>query len=229
MKVYAVKRGRNPGIYGTWQECREQVHGYGGAVFKSFDTMEAAREFMQDSPEQEPIKEGLPFAYIDGSFSKKGGCYGWGGFIFTGTKYHILQGTGTRAEFITERNIAGELVGVLDVMDECPKHDIHEINLYYDYTGIENYITGAWKAKTPLANYYRDTLQLMATAYNLTIHFIGVKGHTGNEGNELADYLAKEAVGAKLRKKDIAALEEFRAKAQEGKQWATDLQTTKQN
>lgn len=218
MKYYAVKQGRKPGIYGTWQECREQTHGFGGAVFKSFETLEEARDFCdQDDQEPEPIKEELPFAYIDGSFSKKGGCYGWGGFIFTGTEYHILQGTGDNPEYMSERNIAGELVGTLEAMRKCKELDINEINLFFDYTGIKEYTTGNWTAKTPLAIVYAASMELVKD--NINVHFIHVHGHTGNEGNELADYLAKEAVGAKLRKKDKAALEEFRSMTQEGEQW----------
>ena len=44
----------------------------------------------------------------------------------------------------------------------------------------------------------------------ITIHFVKVKGHTGIEGNELADILAKEAVGVKLRKKDVRAIDDFK-------------------
>ena len=35
-KFYAVKEGKKPGIYHTWDECKEQVNGYSGAVYKSF-------------------------------------------------------------------------------------------------------------------------------------------------------------------------------------------------
>ena len=27
-KFYAVKEGKKPGIYHTWDECKEQVNGY---------------------------------------------------------------------------------------------------------------------------------------------------------------------------------------------------------
>ena len=47
----------------------------------------------------------------------------------------------------------------------------------------------------------------------LKVNFIHVDGHTGIEGNEIADLLAKEAAGVQLRKKDTAALEEFRDRA----------------
>lgn len=45
MKFYAVAKGRKPGIYLTWEECKEQTTHYRGAKFKSFDTVEEAELF----------------------------------------------------------------------------------------------------------------------------------------------------------------------------------------
>ena len=36
MKYYAVKKGRNPGIYTSWDLCLKEVKGYKGAIYKSF-------------------------------------------------------------------------------------------------------------------------------------------------------------------------------------------------
>lgn len=42
MKFYVVWNGRKPGIYTSWEECKEQVHGFSGASFKSFADYESA-------------------------------------------------------------------------------------------------------------------------------------------------------------------------------------------
>ena len=207
-KYYAVKRGRNPGIYTSWTECRAQTQGYSGAVFKSFEALEAAQEYLADDPPEQPIKEGLPFAYIDGSYSRKRGLYSYGGFLFTGREYHIIQGTGSNPEYLKERNIAGEVLGALQVMFKAQRLQIEEINLFFDFAGIEQWAVGNWKAVTPLAQYYQQTADLMQSF--VTVHYHHVKGHTGIEGNEIADLLAKEAAGVQLRKKDIAAIAEFK-------------------
>lgn len=44
---YSVKSGRKPGIYKTWQECKDQVHGYSGAIYKKFDNKEEAENFIR--------------------------------------------------------------------------------------------------------------------------------------------------------------------------------------
>ncbi|MDO4951747.1 MAG: RNase H1/viroplasmin domain-containing protein, partial [Bacteroidales bacterium] len=47
-KYYVVWQGRKPGIYLTWDECKEQVHGAEGARYKSFPTMEEAQRAFED-------------------------------------------------------------------------------------------------------------------------------------------------------------------------------------
>lgn len=44
-KYYAVRNGRVPGIYTSWQKAKQQVNGYPDARFKSFSTREEAEEF----------------------------------------------------------------------------------------------------------------------------------------------------------------------------------------
>ncbi|XP_033106420.1 ribonuclease H1-like [Anneissia japonica] len=43
---YAVRKGRNVGIFKTWDECKAQVHRFQGAQFKKFSTQEDATNFI---------------------------------------------------------------------------------------------------------------------------------------------------------------------------------------
>ena len=44
--IYAVRRGRVPGIYYSAAECEEQVRGFNGAESQRFSTIEAAKRYM---------------------------------------------------------------------------------------------------------------------------------------------------------------------------------------
>lgn len=56
---YAVRRGRNPGVYNSWDKCRENTDGFHGAVFKKFPTEEEARMFaIESSPAYNPLPQG---------------------------------------------------------------------------------------------------------------------------------------------------------------------------
>ncbi len=46
-KYYAVRKGRQPGIYRTWPETQKQVSGFSGAQYKSFASATEAKAFMQ--------------------------------------------------------------------------------------------------------------------------------------------------------------------------------------
>ena len=45
-KYYAVRAGRTPGIYTSWDACKAQVDGFANASFKSFPTKEEAEAFL---------------------------------------------------------------------------------------------------------------------------------------------------------------------------------------
>ncbi|KZO97770.1 hypothetical protein CALVIDRAFT_562669 [Calocera viscosa TUFC12733] len=45
-QFYAVRRGRVPGVYETWDEALAQVHGYSGAAHQGFKTREEAEAFL---------------------------------------------------------------------------------------------------------------------------------------------------------------------------------------
>ncbi|XP_068136443.1 ribonuclease H1-like [Hyperolius riggenbachi] len=45
---YAVKKGREPGVYNTWEECKEQVDRFPAAKYKKFASEEEAWKFVRD-------------------------------------------------------------------------------------------------------------------------------------------------------------------------------------
>lgn len=49
---YAVRKGMRPGIYESWDECREQIDHYSGALFKKTKTREEAEAYMNTIDEQ---------------------------------------------------------------------------------------------------------------------------------------------------------------------------------
>ena len=51
-KWYAVQAGRKPGIYTTWADCEAQVKGFGGAIYKSFTSLEEAQAFLEPRGEK---------------------------------------------------------------------------------------------------------------------------------------------------------------------------------
>ncbi len=48
-KYYVVWEGMNPGIYGSWEECQQQIKGYPNAKYKGFRTKADAEQAFQGS------------------------------------------------------------------------------------------------------------------------------------------------------------------------------------
>jgi len=47
---YVVWNGIKPGVYNSWEECKAQVQGYDGAIYKSFPSLEQANKAFNESP-----------------------------------------------------------------------------------------------------------------------------------------------------------------------------------
>ena len=188
-KFYAVKKGVKPGIYKTWNECKAQVLKFKGAIYKSFNSLSEAQQYMNIKSDEG--KKSEAFAYIDGSFNKDKHIYGYGGFImYQGEKY-IIQGKGNDSNLKGMRNVAGEIIASQETIKKAIELNIKSIDIYYDYEGIERWAKGEWKANEIGTKNYQNFFQSIKSKIN--VNFIKVKGHSGEKGNDEADRLAKEA------------------------------------
>ena len=193
-KFYAVKKGEKTGIFSTWDECKEQVTGFKGAVYKSFKTLSEAEAFLERNEEKIENIEGVDgvYAYIDGSFDRVSGIYGSGVVIVDGGEKYEYKHAGNREDYAQLHNVAGELEAAKFVMWYAVDKKIKEITLFYDYQGIEAWAVGDWKANLPYTQDYVKFYNKVKTA--VKVNFLKVKAHTGIELNEVVDKLAKEAI-----------------------------------
>ena len=134
-KFYAVKIGKNPGVYQTWDQCNEQVKGYTGAKYKSFTNLTDAENYINDEciNEQEVSKNNSSIedintdieekinnlsddeiiAFVDGSYNKEAEKVGFGVIIIgkgreISSYYNSFDGKKDK-DLIPLRNVVGEL------------------------------------------------------------------------------------------------------------------------
>ena len=50
---YTVHKGKNPGIYNNWDECKQQVIGFKGAIYKKFKDKNEAEIFLKNGKKKE--------------------------------------------------------------------------------------------------------------------------------------------------------------------------------
>lgn len=195
---YAVKEGRQKGIYNTWQECEAQVKGYPAAIFKKFSSYEDALKFINGHKEEvrevdiSNLEENEMVAYVDGSFDKASGYYSYGVILFTKDGRCHISKKEKDENMNSMRNVAGEIRGAMVSMEKALEEKKDTLYLYYDYMGIEKWATGEWKANkygTKMYKNYYDSIK-----DSLRVVFKKVVAHSGNKYNEEADKLAKKAL-----------------------------------
>jgi len=193
-KYYAVKRGRETGIYETWEACKEQVDGFKGAEYRSFSNLQDAEEYLNKNSnvnESSKFIDGL-IAYIDGSYDDNIKEYGSGIYITEGENEKFIKFKGNDERFLDNNNVAGELMACVYVMNYCLKNNIKDVNICYDYEGIEKWANGTWQTKKTLTKLYKQFIDSVKDQIN--IKFVKVQAHSGDKGNNIADNLAKEAL-----------------------------------
>ena len=206
-KYYAVRNGRSTGVFLTWAECQKQVTGFPGAVFKSFTTIEEAEAFVseqtlrwQTKAEEEDrfleIFEKEPdalVAYVDGSYNVADGSFSYGMVLIHGGIEQSFCQRFEDEELATMRNVAGEIKGAEAAMRYAVAHGFSKLYIYHDYEGIARWCKGEWKANKDGTKAYKAYYDSICDI--LQVMFVKVAAHTGDKYNEIADKLAKQALG----------------------------------
>ena len=195
---YAVRKGKDTGVYETWKECESKVKGYPGAEYKKFPTYKEALLFVEGKNEEikmideKEVKENEAIAYVDGSFDLANWTYSYGVVFMTIDGKETFSGRENDKELAEMRNVSGEIKGAMVAMDLAIQKGKDTLYLHFDYTGIEQWATGSWKTNKEGTKHYKEFYDSIKD--KLKVIFIKVKAHSGIEYNEEADKLAKEAI-----------------------------------
>lgn len=199
MKVYAVKKGHQTGIFDNWDECQAATKGFSGAEFKSFTTREEAEAYLEErdiwvEKVADDNKEGYLVAFTDGSFDKDLKRYSYGvQFIMPDGTEADICGYGDNPKYIDSNNIIGEILGVINALDWAISNGYEKIKIYHDYEGLSKWISGEWSVNSDVAKMYTSIFESKFKDC-LEVIFEKVPGHSNVIYNEKADQLAKSAL-----------------------------------
>lgn len=197
-KFYAVRKGKTPGIYSSWEQCKAQTAGFSGAEYKSFKTAKEAAEFMGSLEAQmREMEKGdaVPAVeiYVDGSYNKVTKEFSYGMIILKDGQELKFAKKFSDKELAMMHNVAGEIKGAEAAMEYALGHSFESIVIYHDYEGIAKWCLGDWKTNkdgTKAYKAYYDSVK-----GKLRIRFVKVAGHSNDKYNDIADELAKQALG----------------------------------
>lgn len=215
-KVYAVRNGRQTGIFTSWAECKAQVDGFPGARYKGFTDPNEANKWL-NLDYVPPYGGGAPQAkaapppevaaqfddapdyiiYTDGSCLRNpDGPGGWAAVIADQIEGKLTE---LHAGEASTTNNRMELTAALKALAFARPGSV--IDLYTDSQYLKNAFTknwlAGWKRKgwvtaagTPVKN--QDLWQQLDAAFaRQKVRFHWVKGHVGVAQNERCDELAK--------------------------------------
>lgn len=123
-KHYVVWEGRKTGIFDNWAECDAQVKGFAGAQYKSFDSLEEAKQALhgtyQDAVKQANIPKPLSdevLQEIGDSYSVDAACSGNPGLleyrcVHNLTREEIFR----RGPFPEGTNNIGEFLAIVEAL-----------------------------------------------------------------------------------------------------------------
>lgn len=211
MKYYSVYKGKSgvPKIFTSWDECKKEVTGVKGAIYKSFKTEAEAIEFLHlnaqsggssaikkdevgVSSDEEFLNSGL-IIFVDGSFMLEKGNYSYGLVaVNNGEVIYEDSGIGEDSSAIALRNVSGEVMGAMKAVEFALKNNYKEVTIVFDYQGVESWAIGTWKRNNKITMSYNEFMQ--DKMKEIKINFRKVKGHSGDKFNDLADKLAKSAL-----------------------------------
>ena len=195
-KIYAVRNGRSCGLFYSWTECQKQIKGFSNAEYKSFQTLDEAAAYLNRKDTAEPEHdENTLCAYVDGSFDVKTGRYGCGVVLLYNGEIKTMNKAGDDQTLASMRNVAGEITASEMAMHYALENNLNKIIIYHDYAGIAKWCTGDWKAEKEGTKRYKQYYDSIKD--RLAVRFVKVAAHTGDTYNEMADRLAKDALGIK--------------------------------
>lgn len=198
-KFYAVRVGRKPGIYSSWQGeqgAARQVLGFPNAEYKSFARYEDAENWLKGTLRQKRLDNKIVHIYTDGSCKKNPGPGGYGVII---DQFETRQKLSAGFRLTTNNRM--ELMACIAGLRELKENQTVEI--YTDSAYLVNCISKGWADRWRANDWMRNKRQKAENAdlweqlLNLiekhTVTFHWLRGHAGHPENELCDTLAQEA------------------------------------
>ena len=201
-KVYAVKAGRQTGLFTSWPECEAQVRGFMGAKYKGFATAAEAMAWLQGNENNGGVAgkvsgEADYLIYTDGScLINPDGPGGWAVVM-------VEQKTGAVRELSggdpSTTNNRMELTAAVQALSAVPVGatvmlctDSQYMKNGFTKNWLKGWKKNGWKTAKGTSVLNQDLWRELDELYwQRHVEFRWVKGHVGIKYNERCDQLAK--------------------------------------
>lgn len=133
--------------------------------------------------------------YTDGSYNPRYPEWsGWAFIILNSDEEIVMQNYGkVKCE---SRQVDGECAALVEAMRWLDEHyELNRcvVNIYYDYTGVEQWSTNKWKTNKNVSITFKQNIQPLLNKTSV-VCWHKVKSHTNNKWNDKVDELCKYAL-----------------------------------
>lgn len=194
-KFYAVRKGLKVGVFNSWDDCKAVTQGYTGAEYKSFKTEEEANAYLNGSMTAnsynnmivpEPNKEDANL--FTSSLYKDGIIYFGCVIQLSNKKLKFYGKIGYKADNI---GFAGELFSTSVGIQIAKDLGVQNINIFYNYDGVERWSKGEWQAKNDLSSHFVGFVTNYRLLNSLNYNFYKITSRL--EEQNLAKAMVKKA------------------------------------
>lgn len=156
-KYYVVWKGSKPGIYDSWDDCRKQVEGFKGAMYKGYPSMELAKEGFAKKPEKIifatsqkntssnistfPVQDSI---VVDAAWNSVQKDMEYQGIFYKNGKRIFHNGPLSNGT-----NNIGEFLAIVHALGYCKRHSLFDMPIYSDSRNAIGWVK-AKKCKTNL-------------------------------------------------------------------------------
>jgi ribonuclease HI len=211
-KFYAVRVGRNPGIYYSWREAQQQINGFGNATFRGFREYSAAQQYMNEhAPQSTPCCAPPPtdsrgtnvcapsrssysaHLYFDGGSRGNPGVAGAGAVLLASNACDELAFVSEHIQCHTTNNVAeyrGLLAG-LRLAHQWLTKDVPNLVVCGDSNLVNAQMANKYSVRNPyLLELYQCAKVLQQSLAPIQVSY----EHVSRELNKRADELANTAM-----------------------------------
>lgn len=192
-KVYAVRKGKQPGLYFSWIECKEQIEGYPGAEFKSFEDLYEANEFLKgnkgniDLAKKYKLYErnwNSAVAFVGGSCDTNENICAYGVLLIYQGEVIELCG---KVKIAAGQSMQGDLIGIRAAMNYCINHKITSLIVIHKNTSVYYMKTTSIQSST------KNEMAAFIERYNYAMKHINIEFIYDNSKppNEYSEYAKK--------------------------------------
>lgn len=180
---YAVRKGKMPGIYHTWESCKEQVSGFSNAEYKKFDNLKDAKTYLKTNDSR--VSSGFSL-YIDGGSRKNPGVAGCAAVLFKDNA-RIAASYKYLGAYVT--NNEAEYQSLILGLNVALSEGVSELKAFSDSKLIVCQVQDKWNVNHPEL----IRLNLVAKGLVKTFKKFDIQ-HISRELNVEADELANHAM-----------------------------------